>query len=236
VTIKNFLWLAPFCTFILGYAIVAYVFSPSSVSTPRLLSKTITQAILILSDLNLNARILREQEDASLPEGTVIHQIPAAGTIIKKNQSIFCIITCKPKLHNIPSLLGKTANELDTYAHEKKVVIKKYYLHHATPQGHCFGQFPAPHRPNTGEVIRVYISDGPNKTVLIPSLKDLTVAEASTLLDEYAIPYSILHREPIKTPLHECAQCTVVNQRPLSGTIVNLQKPPLMQLEVTSVR
>jgi len=56
---------------------------------PSTLGKNIQEAAGILSSNNLGMRILAEREDAILPEGMVLDQIPKPGRKIRPNQHVF---------------------------------------------------------------------------------------------------------------------------------------------------
>ena len=105
--IRSFLWLTPFASFIFGYLLIALLHPQPIIKTPALIGKTLDQAILILSQANLNLRIVGQKEEAQLPEGTIISQTPAPGSSIKEHQALYVTIAKKPVPQAMPSLCRK---------------------------------------------------------------------------------------------------------------------------------
>src|SRR5690606_10888770 len=95
MNIKNYLFVLPFCRFILGYSIMYKIFNTCTVETPHLIGKYIHEVLPALTQYNLNLRLIEQKEDSEIPEGIIISQIPTSGSIIKPHQSIFVITTKK---------------------------------------------------------------------------------------------------------------------------------------------
>ena len=87
--IARFLWVAPFATFIIGYFFVSFISTNPALITPSLVGQGINKAAEILSQKNLNIRIIGHKDEPELPEGTIVSQTPSAGTAIKEHQAIY---------------------------------------------------------------------------------------------------------------------------------------------------
>ena len=64
---KNILWLAPFICFLGGYFIVRSFFHVNTIPTPSVVGRSLHDAFTILSNHNLNIRLLTQKEDPDLP-------------------------------------------------------------------------------------------------------------------------------------------------------------------------
>ena len=60
---STYLWLLPFLSFLCGYQLIRSLYTVNTLTTPSIIGKEIQDAIKILSDNNLNPRILTEKED-----------------------------------------------------------------------------------------------------------------------------------------------------------------------------
>ena len=83
---QNLLWMAPFLSFILGYLVMQHLIRIPEIVTPHLVGKQVHYILPIITQHHLNIRLLDQKEEIDIPEGIILNQTPAAGTIIKPNQ------------------------------------------------------------------------------------------------------------------------------------------------------
>src|SRR5579872_3214934 len=109
---SHYLWLLPFLGFALGYQLLRSLYAPTVIKTPAIVGKSLQDAITLLSDHNLNARVLAEKEDTDLQPGTIISQSPSSGSLIKANQPVFIVLATQGK-HAIPALTTKNKQDIE---------------------------------------------------------------------------------------------------------------------------
>ena len=90
--ISRFLWITPFTTFILGYFFISFISTSPTLTTPSLVGQNLNKAVEILSQKNLNIRIVGHKDESEWPEGTIVSQTPSAGTAIKEHQALYLVV------------------------------------------------------------------------------------------------------------------------------------------------
>ncbi len=225
MNIKKYFWTLPFLCFIGGYGISRFLFHTPSVAAPALIGKSLLAACTIASDLNLNIRLLEHKDNPDLPEGTVLLQIPSAGQSVKPRQTIFLSLSHQPQKKNVPNYLQKNKNEIEQSAKDNGIKVKFYAVPSNYPCNECIGQFPQPHTPLPTTPLCIYLSDGAIKPVIMPSFINRALEEVSDFLALYGIKPSIIGSYQGQYPL-------VIDQRPLAGTIINLDQNPTIQLSI----
>lgn len=203
----------------------------SIIEAPMLLGKNLNYAAKTLSEHNLNLRILTQKEDNDLPDGTIISQTPAPGQKVKTNQSIFCAISIKAETGITPSLLNQTNDQITKIIKKENIRTRIHTFASNYSEGICFGQIPAPGSLLEQKMVLTYISAGTNKMVLFPSLKGLLVSEVIEFLKPYNLNPTLFHRGGTEAH-HQCKICKIADQKPLSGSLVDLAKPINIQLQV----
>ena len=231
MNIKQYLWTFPFLSFIFGYQFLSFITVSNNLPNPSIMGLPLAQAITILSDNNLNPRIMAEKEEPDLPEGTVLSQTPAAHQRVKPNQPIFLVVARKPKKIPAPSLLGTSVDEATLALHRVNVRPKTYELFSPAPKGTCVGQMPGAQEPVADKKMILYISAGKNPLMLFPSLKGALMSDVQTCLSSYNFTAKVFHTRPVE-PDHQCSSCYVVDQKPLPGSIIDIRKPGYVQLQV----
>lgn len=201
---------------------------------PALLGKPLSETLQILSDLNLNARILSQKEDNDLIEGTIISQMPSAQRKIRPHQSVFLVISKKSLQKKAPNFLQKDKATIDKIAQEQSLLLKIYYIPSNYPQDYCIGQFPSPQQIIFNNRMIIYLSNScSNKLVILPSFKQHNVLETTEFLTEKEIKFSLSHSNHIDDN-HSCKNCRIFDQKPLAGSLIDLKKSFLLQLNVQS--
>lgn len=226
----RFLWLAPFASFIAGYLLVSFLHTQPILQTPAIIGKTVDQAVLILSESNLNIRIVGQKEEVQLPEGTILTQTPAAGTIIKEQQALYVTTAKKPLPLAMPNLIGKTQTQATAELEALSLQPKIYPVTSQMPENTIIGQSPDPGISTSGQTLVLYAATDPQKPIIMPNFKQRISTEVISFLELNGITPSILHT-PV-SPDHRCTNCIVVDQRPLAGTFVKRTKERPLQVQL----
>lgn len=235
--IYSYLWILPFITFITGYQVLHFVTYKAVIKVPNVIGQHIHDAIKMLSDYKLNARILDQKEDANLPEGLVISQSPSQDQSIKTQQSVFLVVTRKPPKPLSPSLYGLTLDQAKLLAQEKAIRLKFYFIETCDLQGTCIAQSNQPNEELVNKEIAAYFSSGTTCIRIFPNLKAKPVPEVIDFLKSYGIEVKLMHLKPIELTdsTHTCSNCIVIGQSPLPGSLINLKKQLTVQLTVEQV-
>jgi len=230
--IKQYFWILPFLSFLCGYQLLNYTTHVQEITVPSVVGLNLTDAIKIFSDHNINPRILTEKEEKDVAPGTILGQTPTPGHKIKIHQPIFLVVAKKAQSIICPTLLGKSETEVDKSLSHLHIRAKKYYLNSHYPQGNCIAQEPSSNSPLEDRKMTVYISAGNNKLLLFPHLKNSSIAEVKEFFEGYPITLKLTHTHPMP-PEHQCNNsCIIVDQKPLPGTLIDLQKSLYVQLQL----
>jgi len=190
--------------------------------------KTLPEAVKILSDYNLNARLMAEKEDSDLPDYTIVSQTPRQNAKIKAHQSVFMVLTRQPEKPIAPHLIGETADIIYKKTTPNHIRHKTYPIASHHPTGHCIAQFPRPKEPIEDNLLICYMSTGNKKPVLWPNFKGKTLEIVREFLEEHALT------PEIQGSAGKGSEAIVIDQRPLPGSIIDLSKSikPTIQLYV----
>ncbi|MGE0009227.1 MAG: PASTA domain-containing protein [Candidatus Babeliales bacterium] len=230
--LTNFLWALPFICFISTYTILTLIFTAPPIPAPSLIGKQLPEAFTILSHHNLNPRILHEQVDNDVPAGTILSQTPLAGQKIKPYQQLFLTVSKKAEKTIAPSVQGKTYEQVVEQLTKAHIKHKRYDLASKKPMGTIIAQLPAAGAPLEQNSMILYVSQGNNKPILCPQFIGKTVKEVTQFLETYNIAPEVYHAHTMYDN-HSCANCVVLNQQPLAGTIIDLHQGLTVQLKVT---
>ena len=204
---------------------------PESI-TPHLVGKQVHEILPIITQHNLNIRLIDQKEEADLPEGIILNQTPMAGTAIKPNQPLFIVTTKKPLASRAPQCVGLLIDELTRQLNTQDIRPRIYQIPHPYPEKTCFAQSPQTNEPLEKNRLILYVSSGNNKPIIWPDFTGIPLQEVVDFLEMYTIePHIIndsLHKHYTNT------QYTITDQRPFAGTLLTLDenKPLSVQLRI----
>lgn len=232
--ILQWLWLLPFLCFLIGYYSVSWVFSSETIEVPQLSGKRLQDAVSLLVPYKLNLRILDEIEEPAVPEGTVISQRPAAGRKIKVSQSVGVVIAKKPNTVLAPNFVGALVEDVQAQAERKGLRVKTYFCNSSKyPINWCIAQAPKFNEELTDKTMVAFISSGDTQFRIMPDLYGKTLNEVYPFFNLYATLVSIFPQEYSRHT--DCNRCRIVSQKPIAGSLVNLDTPLKIQLYVEHV-
>jgi len=227
----SFLWLLPFTFFLGGYILVAYIVGTPTLETPHCVGKNIQQALRILTNYDLNAKLLEEKEDNDIPRGTVIAQRPTYKQKIKPQQTVFLVVSKKSPTIPAPPCVGKKIADITQDLKNNNILHKNYSLPSEHPHDTCIAQLPRAGMPLQEKKIIIYASSTTPQPVIFPNLIQHTATEGIDFLKEYHItPYLSHSKLPDKN--HACIDCTITDQKPLAGSIIHLDRPLDVHLHI----
>lgn len=230
--LTNLLWTLPFICFIGTYLALSIIFTAPTLTTPSLIGKQLPEAFTILSNHNLNPRILREQVDEDVPAGTILGQTPYAGQKIKQHQQIFITVSKKADKLVAPDMVGKLFEQIEEQLKTSGIQHKIYHLSSKKPTGTIIAQIPEAGIPLEQNNIILYVSLGNKKQVICPEFHNRPVQEVIQFLATYNIKPELYHTYVMREG-HICKDCKVIAQQPLAGSILDLEKGVAIQLKVS---
>lgn len=226
------LWLLPFIGFVLGYLVTLSFFHTKEIQVPNFVGKSVQYAIRHATYVGLNVRLLREKIDPDIEEGIVLEQMPRQACTIKPNQHVFVTLSKRPQKIITPDVLGCDHKLIAKQCREQGISTNFFWLPSHYPKATCFSQSPQSgctlhHRPLVS-----YLSSGRNRLVIFPNLKGHAVGRVKECLGDDGVTIEVLHCDEVHSE-HDCSTCTVVDQKPIAGSIIDMGKKLYVQLQVS---
>jgi len=228
---KFFLWIIPFLFFFFGYVFSHFYLQKGSITIPSIIGKNLEQALHELSKYHLSLRLLREKEDALLPEGTIIEQVPASFGKARHNQQIFVTISKRPGQEKMPALVNLNRVYVAKICEEQKLLYKEIYLPSPYPEDACYAQSLQAGKPLEYDRPVVYVCKHIEKQCVMPEFYGKTLGEVKQFLVDHDIQVDVFGRAlPYITVENE--NVLVIDQTPVVGSIIDLKKLRYVQLQV----
>jgi beta-lactam-binding protein with PASTA domain len=228
--LKYFLWITPFFSFLIGYFFLYSFIRKKEIITPRFIGRKVQEGLLVASKCGLNVRVLREQEDVDLPAGIVIEQIPSPGQKIRPNQHIFVSVSKKPKIPKAPDVVGLKVSDITKQLSKLGVQHSSFFLSLPYPKETCIAQAPCVGSLLTKRKLTTYISEGTTKLFIVPDLCGCDFDEVKEFLENEKVAVDVFYAG--KTKNKKNFANIVSDQKPMPGSIVDLNKPLFMQIQV----
>lgn len=208
------------------------LFRTPNIIIPHLIGKQVHEILPLVTQYNLNIRLIDQKEESDLPEGIILNQIPTAGTTIKSNQPLFLVTTKKPLPIFAPACIEKHIDDLVGTLRKNDINHQIYYVPHAYPKEICFAQSHHAHESLEKEKLILYISSGNDKPIIWPSFVNMPLQEVIEFLSVYTINPSVINDATDKEQRSD--DYIIIDQRPFAGTLLtlNTDKPLSVQLRI----
>ena len=228
----NFLWILPFSSFLLGYCVIYIVTQKQQIYSPNVIGKNIQNCITIASEKGLAIKQLRQQEDPDLPEGTILDQIPKPQSAMRANQYLLLTVSKKPKGVLAPNFFGQNQKTITSASSKQGINSKIFWLKSIYPINTCFAQYPeAEQELDKSRKVITYFSSGNQTLYIVPDLRDLPFSEVKTSLEKENIKLEVFYSKK-ENELERTDEIKIIDQKPMPGSIVDLNKTLFMQLQV----
>jgi len=216
---KRLLWVLPFASFALGYFFLTFFCTQRIILMPSLIGKTVHDVVLILSENQLNMRIINQKSSSEVLPGTILSQSPAPYEKIKAHQSVFVVLSKYPPVAMVPDLRTQLLDAANNMATSLGVRTICYRLSSLYPTNQCIGQMPSAHEQMDGNTIMLYVSDGISRPIIWPDFKNKLIGDVLEFFRSHEIESEVLHSNYIDNA-HSCQNCIIVDQRPLAGSLI----------------
>jgi beta-lactam-binding protein with PASTA domain len=227
----SLLWILPFLAFLFGYVLSSYLLQKRELQVPHIIGKTLAEGVQILSEHRLGLRLLVKHEDASLPEGIILDQLPRPLQKIRSNQAVLVTLSTRKKILLMEDFYGKKRKDCLEYAEKKGIELSIVDLHDRHCKNICIAQIPSLGQELLTKKITLFFSAGPKKIMTMPLLKGFCVKELDSILQERDVSTEIIHTTPVASS-HACDNCVIIEQQPFAGALVDLSKPLKFQIYV----
>lgn len=189
------------------------------VATPNLIGLPVSQAQRQASNRGLHVRI-EDRIYSSLPKDAVVRQSPASGNQLKKNESIYVVVSLGVQNTTIPHLDDRSlhAAQIELLSEGLQAgEISSVHLTGFGPDVILQQQPPAGSTNATSPHVDMLLSMGPaDVAYVMPALEGLSEAEAQQRLDAAGLKLS----KVTPLPLTGKPSGTVTSQLPLRGARV----------------
>ena len=198
---------------------VAFWVLPSHTTVPQLRGMTPERAAVALEQAGLILDSAPPKEVRSRSPGrTVVAQLPAAGTDVKRG----IVVTIVISLPTVPTLVGKTGDEARLLLqHAGLKIATQTKIDPNAPIGTVLAQTPgAGRRVPSGTTVGIVIAVTTGLAT-VPNVRGLTLAQADATLRAAGLTIQL----PALGPSQDPSQVKVINQFPAPGTKLQSAQP-----------
>lgn len=214
------------------WALGALIHTRKEVTVPDLTKKPVSQALDLLAKQNLAAKQAGVEFDTHVPPGSVLRQIPSAGSTVREGRIIRVWISQGDEMVFVPNTVGTTLREAQLAIRKAGLNVTQvenaYSLTYA--KGLVITQDPkADSMVQKGTAVTLVSSNGapPASVILVPSFKGKKLAQATLWASHQDV--NLIIKEDPNSPF---PNGTVADQRPRADS----QVPPGSNIEITVSR
>lgn len=186
----------------------------------------LVEATKLLSTYHLHPEIIQIKEDKDMPTATVLYQKPKAGRLIKKNQTIYLVVSERPASYKTPSCIGLSTEQITMVAQSMGLKPKFYHIPYSYLTDRCFGQWPSAGQPIKNRTFVCYIATQEEKHVVCPNFKGVKLDDVTLSLKNHSIDYQT-DIIPEQSRIYY-----VLEQHPKAGSILNLKEPTKLNVQL----
>lgn len=188
-------------------------------SIPLLKGSPVTEAVQTLEQMGIKARI--EEEESTLPRGTVIGQWPETGVKLRADKAVILKVSRGADKISLPDMRGMTQTQAVQRLQELGFVVGEIQkIYHERPAGVVIAQNPAsPVSIPPGREVGLLVSLGPsaaNGGVVVPDLLERTEGDAVQIARESSLRPTVEYEYALSAP-----QGMVIRMTPAAGSRVS---------------
>jgi serine/threonine-protein kinase len=195
---------------------------------PNLLNKSYDEALRLAEAYDFQVVIRGEQPSPNIPEGTVLSQVPKAGTMIKENREVKVIISSGVAMSEVPDLSRFSIRQAELKLPENGLKVKNYYWTETDTLERDVIAYtipPAGALVPKGSGVDLYINRGlVTDEGYIPQLVGKPLEEAQAMLDTLGFPEARI--EYVTNPL--LRPKIVTSQNPPPGTKIHFDSAQIL--------
>ena len=162
----------------------ALVHTRKEVDVPDLVKKSVTQSLDLLAQQNLALKQAGVEFDRDVPPGSVLRQIPSAGSSVREGRVIRVWISQGDEMVFIPNIVGKSLRDAQLAVRRAGLRVDKVENAYSFTyeKGLIVSQSPkADEMVKKGDAVSFVVSNGapPASVVLVPNFKGKKLAQAT---------------------------------------------------------
>lgn len=195
-----------------GWKAAGAIMGPAEIDVPQLQGQTLTEARAIAEESELELRITEERHP-TVPEGSVISQSPAGGTILE-GETLSLVVSKGPPLVKVPGLVGKPEEAARSKLESLGLVVGKttYVFSVDDKAGSIVRVDAAAKRVEQGSTVDLFVSKGP-RLLDVPDVTGNKAAKAEAQLEAAGFSVVLVDVYSDKVPKGK-----VVSTTPAAGT------------------
>lgn len=220
--------------FILGIAVIigfnrlinALIHSKTDRIVPNLIGKNITNALDMLSSLNLYLKKTNDEFHPDMPAGLIISQIPPAGSVIKEGKAVKVIVSTGREVIFVPDLINQTMRSAQLVLRKNSLDFGEQEERYSTAveEGKIITHMPLPRSPiQKNGLVNIVVSLGPppEGVTLMPDFISKDISEVKQWAGSKEIAIKSINK--VKDPAY--TKNTVIKQMPESDIVVGENQP-----------
>ena len=227
-TARRWVMIAVIVIVAVGVAAAAYVIlGGGGVAVPNVVGQTQGAATTALENAGLTVGGVTQKSDATVPQGTVLQQEPAAGTDVDDGSTVALTVSSGPGTATVPPVVGLDRASAEAELADAGFVpatVLQYDL--AAPAGQVVEQLPAGgEQAAVGSQVGLIVSKGsPEVSVSVPDVTGMTQDEATAALADAGLVAVSVEANSADVP-----EGDVIEQEPPAGGRVS----PLSEVLIT---
>ncbi len=202
-----------------AFAVVALLLHQEDVSVPDLTGQDIVSVIETVRQKGLELKVDSRAPHVTLPRDTVISQVPAPGTDVKKGRQIRVVVSQGPSDLLTPKVVGENFRRADILIRQGGYISGTLSRapSDSVDRDIVIAQYPQAGSPiEKGGTIDLLVSSGKRQQLLImPKLVGKRPEEALRIVDRLQLQYRVVRRAPGGSA--PGAERIVTGQRPGPG-------------------
>ncbi len=202
-----------------AFAVIALLLRQEEVRVPDLTGRDIVSAIEIITQQGLQPKVDRREPHPTIPRDTVISQIPAPGSSIKKGRQVRVVVSQGPSELLAPKLVGENFRKADLMIRQAGFVPGDVsrISSDSIERDSVIAQYPQAGSPlEKGGTLSMLVSAGKKPDLItMPKLVGKSAEEALRIVDRLELQHRVITRSAGDRSAGTGR--VVINQKPGAG-------------------
>lgn len=207
--------------FLFSWTMETVIHNRKEVIVPDIAGKPSSSALQTLSEMNLAMKIEGYEFNESVPIGTVLRQVPSAGSTVREGKIVRVVFSQGGESVFIPNLIGLPLRNAELLLRQRQLVLgevsESYSL--KAEKGTVLSQDPRPELSvSKNAMVQVAVSAGlpPAGIVMMPDFRQKKSDEAQQWASQYNVPLALNEDSSSLFP-----GGTIIDQHPLPDVVVS---------------
>lgn len=191
----------------------------ATVQVPSVVGESQSNAVATLTNDGLKYTTSKKTSNES--SGTVLSESPAAGTTVKKGDTIALVVSSGPQKVSVPNVVGSSVAKAESTLIGAGFQVSTNYVNNSAKVGTVISQTPtANSSADKGSTVSIDVSNGPSQ-VQVPNVVGQPLAQASNTLGSKSLQLgNVTYQSSSSVPNGD-----VISTSPSPGTTVAPNTP-----------